>query len=210
MFSFREISAAVLIVAAVTAGPDALAAFTQPSYDFGTVSTFATVAVPTSGSGTFSKELTFSLSDAADVRIDARMVASSYKYDGATSFLSNPVFNLFDSSHTLIGTSAIDSTFAQTDGNGGSGCFFTLCVSNQGITLARGLAAGSYSIEFSSFVSGTRPNQLHFGVSKNEAAVISAYLAQVTPAGAVPETSTCAMMLLGLAALGVGIRKHPA
>ncbi|MGH6645735.1 PEP-CTERM sorting domain-containing protein [Aquabacterium sp.] len=204
MISVRNIGAALAVICVTTAATNATAAFTQPSYDFGNVSTFATVAVPTS-SGTFSKELTFSLSSAADIRIDARLVGSSYKYDGATSYLSNPAFNLFDSNHTLIGTSVLDSTFAQRDGNG---CTFTQCFFNQGVTLAQNLAAGSYSIEFSSFVSGTRANQLHFGVSKNEASVISAYLTQVTPAGAVPEASTCAMMLLGLAGLSLGVRKQ--
>lgn len=204
MFSNRTLSWALAMgFMASTSGHALAQTFTQPSYDFGLVSTFATVTAPTASP--FSKQLTFSLNSAADIRIDARMLAVGYKYDGATSRLSNPVFNLFDSTHTLVGTSAIDASFAQTDGND---CTFTQCFFNQGVTLAKTLSAGSYSIEFSSYVLGTRPNTLHFGVSKNEASVLATYLAQVTPAGAVPETSTWAMMALGLLALGAGARKN--
>lgn len=201
MTSFRHFRFALGVCVASAMASSAIAA----AHDFGDVSTFATTSEAVTGGAMYTKLLTFSLNSAADVRIDMRAIGYGYKYDAGTFRLASPVFSLFDSNHARLAYSIPDTGFSQTDGND---CTFTPCTFNQGLTLSQSLAAGSYSIEFASYVLGTRQSTVHFGVSKNEASVISAYLTQVTPAGAVPEASTCAMMLLGLAGLGLGVRKQ--
>lgn len=208
MYSNRLHAAAAVLCLATTVSTGASAAFSEPSFDFGNISSFAVTVDPSHAANLYTKQLTFSLSEDADVRIDMRAALQSYKYVGATFSLSNSTFNLYDANHTLLGTSAIDPTFAQTDGN--SGCFFVVCRYNLGVTLQSSLKAGNYAIEFSATSLGFSTPNMYFGVSKNEATTINTYLTQVTPAGAVPEASTYAMMLLGLTALGVAFRKHQA
>lgn len=211
MFSQREFSSALIIGFAVCSSGQALAQATVfPSLAVGELSSFAVEShpinyYPTGSSTSFSKQISFSLSEEADIRIDMRMLSAGFKYNSIT--LVGHQFKLFNDTHTLLGTSAADADF---ENHGSYQCteFASVWCVNQGVTLAQQLAAGNYLIEFSSNVSGTRASDVYFGVAKNEPAVLTSYLGQMTPAGAVPESSTWAMMALGLLGLGAGVRKH--
>ena len=199
---FLTIGMAIFLTAGVSTG--AAAAFTEPSYDFGNVSSFAVMVDPSHSANLYSKQLTFSLTGDTGIRIDMRAAEQSYKYVSATFALGSATFNLFDASHALLGTSTIDPTFAQSDGNNG---LFVVRRYNLGVTLQSTLKAGNYSIEFSAANLGFNTPDMYFGVSKNEASTIKTYLTTVTPPNAVPEASTAVMMLLGLTALGLCARQ---
>lgn len=205
MFSQSGFSLALIIGVATCSSGQALAQATVfPSLAVGELSTFAVAIQPvnyfnTGPSTSFSKQISFSLSEEADVRIDMRMLAASWRYNGIN--LWNHQFKLFNDTHTLLGTSAADADFENHDSYRCTASLDVWC-RNQGVTLAQHLAAGNYSIEFSSVVSGTRAADVYFGVARNEPAVLPSYLAQMTPPNAVPETSSWAMMLIGLMGLG--------
>ncbi|HEX5355760.1 MAG TPA: hypothetical protein VFW93_06065 [Aquabacterium sp.] len=195
------------LLASVSGQALAQTAFTEPSYDFGPINSFAVLNDPShaGNTSTYAKQLSFSLDSASDVRLDLRYVWYSYR-SLVTSGFYNESFKLYDSAHTLVGTGSLDSSFA------GGYCTgeirYQQCWANHGLTLATNLSAGNYSIEFS----GTRdfgpytPN-LYFGVSKADAAAIDQYYKQITPAGAVPENSTITLMGLGL--IGLLLTRRP-
>ncbi len=195
----RHLAAAPVLASALIGVNASAITFTEPAYDFGSVTSYAVTVDRSHSSGyNYAKLLTFSLAADADIRIDMRATEQAYKYVSATFALYSPTFSLYDQGHQLLGTSVDDPTFAQSDGNG---CTFTVCRFNDGVTLSTSLRAGTYAIEFSGTVGGYSTPNLHFGVSKTDAATINAYLKALTPLDAVPEPGTWATMGLGLVGL---------
>jgi hypothetical protein len=203
----RRLAAGQILSTALFGSCASALTFTDPAYDFGTVSSFAVKMDPShQGPGPgYSKLLTFSLATDAEVRIDVRATERRYKYAFETFALYDEVFNLYDASRNLLGTSVNDTTFAQTDGNS---CILVTCTYNNGVTLSTSLRAGTYAIEFSGRVWGFASPNLYFGVSKTEAATIAAYLKAVTPVDSVPEPSTWATMGLGLVGMAALTRRR--
>jgi hypothetical protein len=179
--------------------------------DFGLVNPSAVLIDQSHASAyLFTKKLTFTLDSSAEVRLDMRHVASLYR-GNYLSGLYNASISLYDDAQTLLGTSVVDTSFAQgmCNTSGGDGC-----TQNRGQTLTMTLAAGHYTMEVQG-VDGTLSLKhtlpdLYYGVSKTSPEALGAYLQRITPPDAIPEASTTAMWLLGGLAGGVLARRRRA
>lgn len=177
----------------------------QPAYDFGTISAYATARQPAPSygangdySGIYSKQLTFNLSSDEAIRIDVRAAQQQHsKYNDATRYFGTASFNVFDSTHTLIGTSVADPTYSARS------CEYygtsSRCSIELGLTFASTLKAGAYSFEFNGTITGHSFPEVYFGVALDQPNLIPAYLKDVT--SPTPEPATAIMMALGLTGL---------
>lgn len=193
---------ALLAFGALSATQLAVAAYTAPSVDLGTVDPWVMVQ---QGFAKYeyanSQTLSFSLAAASDVRIDARTLQQSWKYDQSTFKITSAEFKVFDASHALVGISSLDTLFQGESCENKPSSPVPFCTSNYGLTFDGNLSAGSYTIEFSLTKIGSLQPIFNFGVALDDPAALGAYLGAITPAHAVPEASTFAMMGLGLAGL---------
>lgn len=196
-------SACFLVSCQASTSAMAQTAFTEPRADLGQVDSYTVLNDAAHDVGNykpFNKPLTFSLTTAADVRVDMRYSGASYRGMTTVGFASEAL-SLYDSAHQLIGNAGNDTQFSQRICNDLSSSSNYRCSFNRGLTLNAHLAAGQYTLEFAAmtdgFVTASQSPDLYFGVSRTDANALAAYLQQLTPPNAIPEASTSAMWLLG-------------
>lgn len=186
-------------------------AITGPTLDLGIVTDFATAQNPRNDSlvtdgSTFEQHVTFSLLEAATVRIDMRQVGSTHwltpRYSADLRVNS---FSLLDDRQQLIGSASPDPEFTGQNlscftGGKCSGTF------NRGYTLTAELEAGSYTMALQGVWASVSMPDLGYGLLVVGVGAPDTYFSSLTTTTAMPETSTWLMMSSGLGALAWGTR----
>lgn len=190
------------------------ATYTAPFVDLGMLAPWSVQSLPqenlSSGALTYAQTINFSVETASEVRVDVR--ADEYTNTKAsyyTSYFTGLSFTVFDAKHVAVGSSVVDTSFADRACEPGySG--MTACRVNLGLTFssAGALQVGSYTVELAGQLQGIgRPNMTVGAAALLGGVVPDAYISAVTPVAAIPEPSTAMSLVLGLVGLVVVRRK---